>query len=175
MKWYVVNVFNGKEKSIKEKIKYELKEQKVNQFVNQLLTPKEKYVQIRKGKQVKTERNYFPGYIFIECEMNRELISVMDRVNGVIGFLGPEDNPTPMTEKEISNMISKVKSEDVVNADFSKLFSIDEHVDIIDGPFREFKGQITKIDSEKKRVTVNVKIFNRKTPVELSYEQIVKL
>ena len=102
-------------------------------------------------------------------------MSTINRVNGVISLLGSGDTPLPMTEKEISNMISKVKNEDVIDADFSKLFVVDEHVNIIDWPFANMKGQISKIDSEKKRVTVDVKIFNRKTPVELNFEQIVKV
>lgn len=175
MNWYVINVFNGKEKSIKEKIMHELRMQKVDTFVNQLLTPKEKYIQVRKGKKIMTERNYFPGYIMIECIMNKEVISAIKSVNGVLGLLGPEENPTPMSEREIQNMFLKIKTDDVSDIDFDKLFSIEEYVNIIEGPFSNMKGQISKIDGDRKRVTVDVKIFNRRTPVELGYEQVVKL
>ena len=171
-KWYIINVFNGKEKSIKDRIKQKINDDQLEHFVEQIITPKEKYIQIRKGKKVQTERTYFPGYIFIECRMNKELISSINLVSGVITILG-DSSRVPMSEREVSNMLTKV--DDVqVKVEYDKLFSVDDKVKIVDGPFASMYGKIQKINMERKLVTVMVKIFSRETPVDLSFEQIVK-
>ena len=173
MKWYTINVFNGKEKSIKERIKANLRIDKLDNLVEKLITPKEKYIQVRKGKKVQSERLYFPGYIFIECDMTKEVISCINRTDGVITIMG-KDTPTPMSKKEITNMLIKDKSDEVI-INYDKLFNLNDKVKIVSGVFSNMFGTINKINSDRKSVNVIVKIFNRETPVDLQFEQIAKI
>lgn len=173
MKWYVMNVFSGKEKSVKEKIEKHIEQIGMTKLVNQILIPREKTFQVRNGKKVKTEKNYFPGYIMIECELNGELIKQIKSVNGVISFLSDkEGQPTPMREHEVTNLLGKVDELDQSDATTNINFVVGQYVTIIDGPFQTMTGVISKVISDKLRVTVDVSIFNRKTPVDLSFEQI---
>ena len=169
MNWYVMNVINGRERKTKDAIDLALELHNLTKYVNQIVIPKEKYFQVRKGKKVKAERSYYPGYMMIECELNGELIRTVKNVNGVISLL-----TEPMKEQEVNNMLKKVDeltaSDDI---SFDKTFSYGQSVQIIDGPFAEMKGNISKILEDKKRVVVDVNIFNRKTPVELRYEQVM--
>lgn len=173
MKWYVMNVFSGKEKSVKEKIEKHLEQSGMSKYVNQILIPREKTFQIRNGKKVKTEKNYFPGYIMIECEINGELMKSIKSVNGVISFLSnKEGRPIPMKDNEIANLLGKVDELEQTDAVSRTNFIVGQHVTIIDGPFQTMHGVISKIIDERMRVVVDVLIFNRKTPVDLSFEQI---
>lgn len=172
MKWYILNVFNGKENKVKENIEKELEQMNMTKFVDQIVIPKEKYFKVLKGKKVKAERNYMPGYIMIKCKINGGIISVIKHANGVIKFLGNQ-NPEPMKEKDVNRLLQK--TDDLKNDDeiFDHSLIIGQKVEIIDGPFETMFGTVTKILSEKKKVCVDVLIFNRKTPLELNYEQIL--
>jgi len=167
--WYVMNVINGRERKTKEAIELALELKNLTQYVNQIVIPKEKYYQVRKGKKVKAERSYYPGYMMIECELNGELIRTVKNTDGVISIL-----TTAMKEQEVNHMLKKVDelqaSDDI---SFDKTFAYGQKVEIIDGPFTTMNGTISKILEDKKRVVVDVNIFNRKTPVELNFEQVI--
>lgn len=174
MKWYVMNVFSGKERSVKEKIEKQLSLDGMEKYVKQILVPREKIFEIRKGKKVKMEKNFFPGYIMIECEINGELIKSIKGVNGVIAFLSDKEGvPIPMRDFEVTNLLGKI--DEIEQSDTSSAkseFIVGQHVNIIDGPFTTMNGVISKIITERGRVIVDVNIFSRKTPVDLSFEQI---
>lgn len=172
-KWYIINAFNGKEKKVKERIEKELKNTGMDKYVSEFLIPREKYYQLRNGKKVKSERNFFPGYIMIECVMNGELARTIKNVDGVIGFLG-SDGPVPMKDSEVNRMLKSIDERHETAVAVDNRYLLGEDVTIIDGPFSSFHGQIEKIDQDRKRVVVSVNIFSRKTPVELGYEQITK-
>ena len=172
MKWYVMNVFNGKEKKVKENIEKELELTKMDKYVSQILIPKEKYYQVRNGKKIKAERNYMPGYMMIECDMNSELIRAIKSVNGVISFLG-DGMPTPMKEKEVNRFLQKADELESKDTVLDHSFLVGQRVEIIDGPFATMSGVISEINAEKNKIMVDVNIFNRKTPVELKLEQVV--
>jgi len=176
MKWYVINVLNSKESQIKEKIEDAIDANKVKYMVGQVLAPKEKYFQIRKGKKIKAERNYFPGYIFIECNINGELIKIIETVSGVKSFLKGNNGPIPMIEREVKNLLSKVQDNVEVtdNVSLSKQYMVGTQVNVIDGPFAGFVGNITNIDEHKKIIGVDIMVFNRPTPIKLSPDQIIQ-
>lgn len=174
MKWYIMNVFNGKEKTIKEKIEKELELTKMNIYVNEILLPKENYYQIRKGKKITAERNYMPGYIMIECDMNGELLGVIKNINGVISILGDNGKPTPMRQREVDRLLKK--SDEIKNKNTNSIehdFIIGQKIEIISGPFTSMFGTITELLPEKNKIKVDVNIFNRKTSIELTFEQII--
>jgi len=174
MKWYVINCVNTKEMKIKEAIEKELEIDGHDKKVNQILVPREKYFQVRQGKKIKAERNFYPGYIFIECELNGELMRTIQGIKGVSGFLKGATGPIAMNKRDVDNMLKKAGEKDLVTDDvnISDMYKVGQSVTVIDGPFASFHGFIKEINNSKKTVQVEVSIFSRKTPVDLSIEQI---
>jgi transcriptional antiterminator NusG len=175
-KWYVIRAISGQEKKIKSYIESEIRRNNMLDYVAQILIPTEKIYQIRKGKKVSKEKNLFPGYILIEATLIGELPHIINNVTGVIGWLGSEKggNPIPLSHVEVNRILGKVDemadSEEQINIPFI----VGESVKVIDGPFNNFSGVIEEINEEKKKLKVMVKIFGRKTPLELSYMQVEK-
>lgn len=175
-RWYVVRAISGKEKKVKEYIEMEIERLKMTDFVSQILIPTEKVFQIRNGKKVAKERNFFPGYILIEASLVGEVPHVIKAVPNVIGFLGGSKGgePMPLRKAEVNRILGKVDELSEVEGELSIPFIIGEPVKVIDGPFNSFTGVIEEINEEKKKLKVMVKIFGRKTPLELSYMQVEK-
>ncbi|HBX50781.1 MAG: transcription termination/antitermination factor NusG [Bacteroidetes bacterium RIFOXYA12_FULL_35_11] len=174
-KWYVVRAISGKEKKIKEYIESEISRLKLQDYVSQVLIPTEKVYQIRKGKKISKERNYFPGYILLEADLSGEIAHIIKNVTGVIGFLGTKTGePLPLRIAEVNRILGKVDELAERSEELSIAFNIGEEVKVIDGPFNSFKGVIEEVNEEKKKLKVMVKIFGRKTPLELSFMQVEK-
>lgn len=175
-KWYVVRAISGKEKKVKDFIELEVKRNNLEDFVNQVLIPTEKVFQIRNGKKVSKERNFFPGYVMIEAELVGEVPHIIRNVNNVIGFLGAEKggDPVPLRQAEVLRILGKVDELADSEEEMNIPYVIGESVKVIDGPFNNFNGVIEEINEEKKKLKVMVKIFGRKTPLELGYMQVDK-
>ena len=177
-KWYVVRAVSGQENKIKTYIENEISRLGLGDYVDQVLVPTEKVIQIRNGKKVNKERTYFPGYIMIQANLSGEVPHIIKSITNVIGFLGETKGgePVPLRQSEVNRMLGKV-DELALEADSNVAipFTIGETVKVIDGPFNGFDGTIEKINEEKRKLEVMVKIFGRKTPVELSYMQVDKV
>ena len=174
-KWYVVRAISGQEKKIKSYIEAEVRRNRLDDFVSQILIPTEKIYQIRKGKKVSKEKSLFPGYILVEAALIGELPHIIDNVPGVIGWLGSKGgSPVPLSQSEVNRILGKVDEMADRDEEVNIPFIIGESVKVIDGPFNNFSGVIEEINEEKKKLKVTVKIFGRKTPVELSYMQVEK-
>jgi transcriptional antiterminator NusG len=174
-KWYVVRAISGQEKKIKSYIEVEVRRNKLDDYVSQILIPTEKIYQIRKGKKVSKEKSLFPGYILIEAALIGELPHIIDNVPGVIGWLGSKGgSPVPLSQSEVNRILGKVDEMADRDEEINIPFIVGESVKVIDGPFNNFSGVIEEINEEKKKLKVTVKIFGRKTPVELSYMQVEK-
>jgi transcriptional antiterminator NusG len=174
-KWYVVRAVSGKEKKVKEYIDSEIVHHNIGEYISQVLIPTEKIYQIRNGKKISKERNYFPGYIMIEAIMIGEIPHILKNIPNVIGFLGDKGGaPTPLRQAEVNRILGKVDELSETDAEISIPFIVGESVKVIDGPFNSFTGTIEEINEEKKKLTVMVKIFGRKTPLELNYMQVEK-
>jgi transcriptional antiterminator NusG len=175
-KWYVVRAISGQEKKVKDMIELEVKRNKLDDFVKQVLIPTEKVFQIRNGKKISKERNFFPGYVMIEADLVGEVPHVIKNVNNVIGFLGAEKggDPVPLRNSEVMRILGKVDELADSEEEMSIPFVVGESVKVIDGPFNNFNGVIEEINEEKKKLKVMVKIFGRKTPLELGYMQVEK-
>lgn len=176
MKWYVVRAISGQENKIKAYIENEVERANLADFVSQILVPTEKVFQIRNGKKVSKERNYFPGYIMVEANLTGEVIHTIKGISGVIGFLGEVKggDPVPLRLAEVNRMLGKVDELSDNNESFNIPFLVGETVKVIDGPFNGFNGTIEKIHEDKRKLEVMVKIFGRKTPLELSFMQVEK-
>jgi transcriptional antiterminator NusG len=176
-KWYVVRSVSGQENKIKSYIETEITRLNLEEYIEQVLVPTEKVIQIRNGKKVNKERVYFPGYIMIQANLSGEIPHIIRAINGVIGFLGEVKGgePVPLRQSEVNRMLGKVDELSVQDESINIPFIIGETVKVIDGPFNGFNGNVEKINEEKRKLEVMVKIFGRKTPLELSYMQVEKV
>jgi len=174
-KWYVVRAISGKERKIKEMIELEINRMKLDRHLSQVLIPTEKIYQIKQGKKVSKDRNYFPGYVLIEADLKGEVPHVIKSVNGVIGFLGNKTgDPVPLRQAEVNRILGKVDELEESDEEINIPFIVGESVKVVDGPFNSFTGIIEEVYKEKKKLKVMVKIFGRKTPLELNYMQVEK-
>tara|TARA_B100000809_G_scaffold114924_1_gene113212 strand:- start:327 stop:884 length:558 start_codon:yes stop_codon:yes gene_type:complete len=177
-KWYVVRAVSGQENKIKAYIENEISRLGLEDFVDQVLVPTEKVIQIRNGKKVNKERTYFPGYIMIQANLSGEIPHIIKSITNVIGFLGETKGgePVPLRQSEVNRMLGKVDELSVeADANMAIPYTIGETVKVIDGPFNGFDGTVEKINEDKRKLEVMVKIFGRKTPLELSYMQVDKV
>lgn len=176
-KWYVVRAVSGQENKVKDYIEREISHAGLEDFVAQVLVPTEKVIQIRNGKKVNKERVYFPGYVMVQANLGGEIPHIIKGINGVIGFLGETKggDPVPLRNSEVNRMLGKVDELAVKTDNVAIPFTIGETIKVIDGPFNGFNGTVEKINEEKRKLEVMVKIFGRKTPLELSYMQVEKV
>ncbi|MFN4762780.1 transcription termination/antitermination protein NusG [Gillisia sp. Q332] len=176
-KWYVVRAVSGQENKVKEYIEREVSHQGMEDYVGEVLVPTEKVVQVRNGKKITKERVYFPGYIMVLANLGGEVPHMIKTINGVIGFLGETKGgePVPLRRSEVNRMLGKVDELSVKADNVAIPFTIGETIKVIDGPFNGFNGTVEKINEEKRKLEVMVKIFGRKTPLELSYMQVEKV
>ncbi|HZJ74573.1 MAG TPA: transcription termination/antitermination protein NusG [Perlabentimonas sp.] len=175
-KWYVLRAIGGKEKKVKEYIENEINQLKLNDFISQVLIPTEKVYQIRNGKKVSKERVFFPGYVLIEASLVGEIPHILKSIPNVIGFLGDPKTgePTPLRQSEANRILGRVDELADSDEELNVPFFVGETVKVVDGPFNSFSGVIEEVNEEKKKLKVMVKIFGRKTPLELSFMQVEK-
>ncbi len=175
-KWYVLRAIGGKEKKVKEYIDNEIANGELKGFVDQVLIPTEKVYQIRNGKKISKERNFFPGYVLIEAALVGEVAHTLRNFPNVIGFLGDTKggDPVPMRQNEVNRILGRVDELAETDEELNIPYVVGETVKVIDGPFNGFNGTIEEINEEKKKLQVMVKIFGRKTPLELSFMQVEK-
>jgi transcriptional antiterminator NusG len=175
-KWYVLRAIGGKEKKVKEYIENEIANAGLQDFVSQVLIPTEKVYQIRNGKKISKERNFFPGYVLVEACLVGEIPHMLRSVPNIIGFLGDTKGgePVPMRQSEVYRILGRVDEMAASGEEMNVPYVVGETVKVIDGPFNGFNGIIEKINEEKKKLEVMVKIFGRKTPLELSFMQVEK-
>lgn len=178
-KWYVIKAVTGTEKKVKLNIEIEIERARLKEYVTQVLIPTEKvYHSTKSGKKVVTERNYFPSYIFVEAVMNGEVQNILLNTTGVLGFVGckhKSDPPVALRPAEVSRLLGKVDELLSQDETFMQPFVVGEEIKVVDGPFNTFTGTIEAIDTEKKKLKIMVKIFGRKTPLELGYMQVEKI
>ena len=176
-KWYVVRAVSGQENKIRDYMESEINRLGFNNLVEDILVPTQKVVQIRKGKKINKEKVYFPGYIMIKANLAGEIPHVIKSLPNVIGFLGETKggDPIPLRTAEVNRMLGKVDELSTESESISIPFEIGESIKVIDGPFNGFNGSIEKVNQEKRKLEVMVKIFGRKTPLELSYMQVEKI
>jgi transcriptional antiterminator NusG len=173
-KWYVLRAVSGKEAKVKEYIEAELKHNALlSQYVSQVIIPMEKHATLRNGKRVVKEKVSLPGYVLVEAELKGDVAHELRFMPNVLGFLGGLDNPTPVRQADINRILGNAEENEVVN-ETEIPFMVDETVKVTDGPFSGFSGIIEEVNNEKHKLKVMVKIFGRKTPLELSFMQVSK-
>lgn len=175
-KWYVLRAVGGKEKKVKEYIEAEIANLGLQDYVSQVLIPTEKVYQIRNGKKITKERISLPGYILIEAILIGEVPHILRGITNVIGFLADTktNEPIPMRQSEVNRILGTMDEAEETFETSSVQFVVGETVKVIDGPFDGFNGLVEEVNEEKKKLKVMVKIFGRKTPLELGYMQVEK-
>jgi len=173
-KWYVVRAISGNEKKVKLYLESEISRLHMQDYISQILIPTEKFYQVRNGKKVSKERNYLPGYVLIEAILVGEVQHTIKNVPGVLGFLGSKNEPIPLRQSEVNRILGKVDELSEQGTELNIPYIVGETVTVIDGPFNSFSGVIEEINEEKRKLKVMVKIFGRKTPLELGFMQVSK-
>ncbi|MEN7548251.1 transcription termination/antitermination protein NusG [Rapidithrix thailandica] len=186
LNWYVVRAVSGQEKKVKTYLEKELVNLGFQEHITEVLVPSEKVYQIRKmkdgkSKKVAVEKNFFPGYVIIQANLDHgEVLQFVRNVPGVIGFLNVDGRdstakPRPMREAEVNRILGKVEDTDEYEVKHDATFIVGESVKVMDGPFNGFTGTVEEVFEEKKKLSVMVKIFGRNAPVELNYVQVEKV
>ena len=171
--WYIVQAFSGFEHKVAETIKEIIKANNLDEKIEQVLVPIHEVTEVKRGKRVQRKKKYFPSYVLVKMEMNKELYHMIKNVQKVTGFLGTTGNPVPVSDKEIDKILGNIKEGSLV-PEPSLSFDIGEQVKVCEGPFASFTGLLEEVDEEKSRLKVSVSIFGRPTPIELEYNQVEK-
>ena len=169
----IVQTFSGFEHKVSETIKETIKTKKLEDKITDVLVPIHEVTEVKRGKRVQREKKYFPSYLLVKMEMNKELYHMIKNIQKVTGFLGTTGNPARVSDKEIDKILGNIKEGSLV-PEPAVTFDIGEQVKVCEGPFASFTGLVEEVDEEKARLKVSVSIFGRPTPIELEYNQVEK-
>ena len=172
-KWYIVQTFSGFEQKVAETLREIIKIKELGEKICEVLVPLHEVTEVRRGKRVQRKKKFFPSYVLVKMEMNKELYHMIKNIQKVTGFLGTTGQPVPVSDKEIDKILGNIKEGSLV-PEPSISFDIGEQVKVCEGPFASFTGLVEEIDEEKSRLKVSVSIFGRPTPIELEYNQVEK-
>ena len=173
--WYIVQTFSGFEQKVAETLKDTIKKKAkiLEDKIEDVLVPTHEVTEVRRGKRVQSTKKYFPSYVLVKMEMNKELYHMIKNIHKVTGFLGATGTPAPVPEKEIDKIMGRIK-EGTLAPKTQVTFDIGEQVKVCEGPFASFSGLVEEVDEEKSRLKVSVSIFGRPTPIDLEYNQVEK-
>ena len=175
MKWYVLRAVSGKAAKVKEYLEKAIVNNDVlKDNVGEILLPTEKYAVLRNGKRVIKEKLYLPGYVLIQARLQGEVAHTLRFMPNVLGFLGGLDNPSPVKQADINRILGSAEESTIEVAEVAVPYNVDDAVKVTDGPFSGFSGIIEEVNAEKRKLRVMVKIFGRKSPLELSFSQVEK-
>ena len=173
MDWYIVQAYSGFENKVADNIKDVMAKNSMDSNLGEVLVPTHKVTEVKKGKRTQKQRKYFPGYVLVKLDLNKEIYHKIKNIQKVSGFLGPEGKPVPVTEKEVEKIMNQMNQTEA-SPTSGITFEIGEKVRVCDGPFASFTGLVEEIDEEKSRLKVSVSIFGRPTPVDLEFNQVEK-
>jgi len=171
--WYILQTFSGFEHKVAETIKDSIKKRSLIDKIAEVLVPIHEVTEVKRGKRVQRKKKYFPSYVLLKMEMNKDLYHMIKNIQKVTGFLGPTGKPAPVSEKEIDKIMGRIK-EGTLAPKTQISFDIGEQVKVCEGPFASFSGLVEEVDEEKSRLKVSVSIFGRPTPIDLEYNQVEK-
>ena len=172
-RWYSVSVLSNFEKKIAEQIRQSVIDQGLEDEIDEVLVPTEEVIEVRRGKKVTAERRFMPGYVLVHMEMSDEGYHLINSINRVTGFLGPQGRPMPMRNAEVNTILNRVQEGEESPRTLIH-YEVGEKVKVNDGPFEDFDGTVEEVDDDNQRLKVTVSIFGRETPVELEFTQVTK-
>lgn len=173
-RWYIIHAYSNFEVKVKEAIEEKARQKGLEHLFEAIVVPTEKVVEVRRGRKVDAERKFFPGYVLVKMDMTDEAYHLIKETPKVSGFLGSDNKPMPITQKEADRILNQVQ-EGVDRPKPSVSYDVGEQVRVSDGPFASFNGIVQEVDEERARLKVEVSIFGRATPVDLEYGQVEKL
>ena len=171
--WYIVQTFSGFEQKVATNLKEMIKKKELNDKIEDVLVPMHEITEVKRGKRVQRKKKYFPSYVLVKMEMNKELYHMIKNIQKVTGFLGTTGTPVPVPAKEIDKIMGSIE-EGTLAPKTLVSFDIGEQVRVCEGPFASFSGLVEEVDEEKSRLKVAVSIFGRPTPIDLEYNQVEK-
>lgn len=172
-RWYVLRVIGGRERKVAESIRSEASRLKLTDYVRDTLVPVERLYQIRNGKKVSREKVLMPNYVFVEALLVGEVPLFLRELPNVLGFLlRPDGEPSYLDESEVARLQGRADSVQDEYEAMEEPYRVGDQVKVVDGPFNTFSGVVSRVDDERKKLEILVKIFERKTPVELSFMQV---
>ncbi len=171
--WYIVQTFSGFEQKVADTIKESIQKKELDDKISEVLVPLHEVTVVKRGKRVQKKKKYFPSYVLVKMEMNKELYHMIKNIQKVTGFLGTTGTPIPVAEKEIDKIMGRIK-EGTLAPKTQVSFDVGEQVKICEGSFASFSGLVEEVDEEKGRLKVSVSIFGRPTPIDLEYNQVEK-
>jgi transcriptional antiterminator NusG len=177
-RWYVVHTYSGYENKVRSNMGNVVASRGIEDRVFEVVIPMEDVVEFKGGKKVTVQKKVFPGYLLVRCDLDDDTWGAIRNTPGVTGFVGPGTKPTPLSRKEVENIL-QVKAEGAdapTKRSRPRLeYEVDETVRVKEGPFADFSGQIAEINEDQLKLKVLVNIFGRETPVELEFSQVAKL
>ena len=171
--WYIVQTFSGFEQKVAETIKDNIKANKLEDNIEDVLVPMHEVTEVKRGKRVQRKKKYFPSYILVKMEMSKDLYHMIKNIQKVTGFLGTKGKPVAVSDNEIDKILGNIKEGSLVPKT-QVSFDVGEQVKVCEGPFASFSGLVEEVDEEKSRLKVSVSIFGRPTPIDLEYNQVEK-
>lgn len=171
-RWYAIHTYSGYEENVLDNLKLRIETMDMEGKIFDILVPKEKKIKIKNGKRRVIEEKIFPGYVLVEMIVTDDSWYVVRNTPNVTGFIGAGTTPTPIAPEEIEALMKRTKAD---QPDFTIDLSVDDPVQISDGPFKGQQGKVSEVDQQRGKVKVLVSVFGRETPVELDFLQVKKV
>jgi transcriptional antiterminator NusG len=172
-RWYIIHAYSNFENKVAESIRDQAKQRGLADLFEEVMVPKEKVVEVRRGRKVDAERKFFPGYVLVKMDLTDEAFHLIKNTPKVTGFLGADNKPMPISDAEALRILHQVQ-EGIERPKPLVSFEVGEQVRVSDGPFASFNGTVEEVDEARSRLKVAVSIFGRATPVELEFSQVEK-
>lgn len=173
-RWYIVHAYSNFEKKVADSIREKAEQTGLSDLFEEILVPTEKVVEVRRGRKVDAERKFFPGYVLVKMDLTDQAYHLIRNTPKVTGFLGADNKPSPISEREALRIIQQVQ-EGIERPKPSVSFEVGEQVRVSDGPFASFSGIVQDVDEARARLKIDVSIFGRATTVDLEYGQVEKV
>jgi transcriptional antiterminator NusG len=173
-RWYIVHAYSNFEKKVADSIREQATVKGLGDLFEAVMVPTEEIVEIRRGRKIKSERRFFPGYVLVKMDMTDQAYHLIKNTPKVTGFLGSDNKPIPITDAEAARILNQVQ-EGIERPKSTINFEVGEQVRVADGPFASFNGNVVEVDGDRSRLKVEVSIFGRATPVDLEFGQVEKI
>ncbi len=175
MKWYIIHSYSGFARKVKESIEARVRaDERLGGKIGRVLIPTESVTEVRNGKKYTSERMFYPGYVLVEMDMDDNVWHVVKSTPRVTGFVGTGQQPTPLSEEEVQQIVYRV-ADSREKPKLKVKFEKNETVRISEGPFATFQGIVDEVNEDRETLKVMVTIFGRSTPVELEFNQVEKV